>query len=344
MKAQPLTIPILVDGLISQDGALPVEPKHIASWQSLEPSSSTSTPFRRVAFACPDNTIWITTLPDNPSTSTITRSPDLPQLVVPSNHTNESAGGSRTPTGSRLSRPIIPRSSSFAGRHRASSSASSILSATSRRRASALSPPPSATPLAAVSTTTASADPHAGHDHRKSSADRSELLGHLREQRGAGTTQDDGRLGLGIAGLGRRGLSGVHSKEDISQQDGGAVSPRSSKSTESARTISTRLMGWIGDEKVSNERERKELMERVQEVEVEREMLREVEEDRREEEEEKLIESARRTPVGTPTLGRDAEVATRVKRIILRQAPRGKIVLLKADEEVGVLIVLRDIG
>ncbi|KAI9633004.1 uncharacterized protein MKK02DRAFT_40384 [Dioszegia hungarica] len=344
-----LSIPVLYGAAETEDGSLSIQPTHTASWHSREPSTSTAGSSRRVAFACADNTIWITSL-SGAAASGGPVSPDIgtdsvPQIVIPP--TRAPSGGSRTPTASRLSRPVVPRSSSFAGRHRATSSASSILSSSSRRRSSALSPPPIASPIASVSTTTALADPHAGHDHRTSLSDRTDLLGHLREQKASGVTQDDGRLGLGIAGLGRRGLPGVHSKEDIAEHSG-AVSPKSAKSAESGRTISTRLMGWMGADENTEEKDRNELMERVAEVEVEREMIREVEEDKREAEDEKIIQEARRTPLRTPRLSSGPEDGTRrtgrVTRIVLRETARGKVVQLKVDEDLGVLLVLRDIG
>jgi hypothetical protein len=337
MRRQPLVIPLLLDASEGENDALPIEPIHMASWQSLEPSTSATPPLRRVALACVDNTIWITSL----EPAAHDASPGAPQLVVPTDSAPV-AGGSRTPTSSRNARPCIPRSSSFVQQHRASSSASSILSSASRRRTSAFSPPPTTALAASVTTTTASADVLAGHEHPQSDRD---LLDHLRQQQGA--NHDDGRLGLGIAGLGRRGLSGVHSKEEISQSDGGAVSPRSSsgRSADSGRTISTRLKGWVGeDERTGTEKQRKELMERMQEVEVEREMLREVDEERRELEEERSIEMAKRSHVGTPSIGSESRLQGTVRRIVLRSPASGRIVQLKADEPAGILLVLRDIG
>jgi hypothetical protein len=106
-------------------------------------------------------------------------------------------------------------------------------------------------------------------------------------------------------------------------------------------------MGWMGDDKAA-EKEKKDFAERMQEVEVEREMLREVEEDRREVEEERIIEKARRTPLGSPRADSEASkernTSAGVKRIILGDAGRGKIVQLKVDEGISTLMVLRDIG
>jgi hypothetical protein len=104
----------------------------------------------------------------------------------------------------------------------------------------------------------------------------------------------------------------------------------------------------MGGEDNTEENHRKELMERVAEVEVEREMIREVEEDKREAEDGKIIHEAKRTPSGTPRLSGDPGDRTgqtgRATRIVLRDTARGKVVQLKVDEDLGVLLVLRDIG
>lgn len=348
MRTKDLRVPLLFPSGDEKEDALPSRPSQIATWWSCEPSSSKAGPSRRVALAYPDNTIWITAVPEA-SSSVTSQTPapaaTLPQIIIPPGLTSTSASGSRTPNGSRLSRPPVPRASSFAGRHRASSSASSILSSSARRRSSALSPPPPGQPVAAVSAETASADPHANHDHRTSISDKAELRGHLREQRGRpSSTQDDSRLGLGISGLGRRGLPGVHSKEEIADASG-AASPRSTRSTESNRTIKTRLMGWIGGEDGQAEKDRKDLMERVQEVEVEREMAKEVEEDKRELEDEQIINKARRTPTGTPRQDNgEMSAGFRTRRITLPMPWKGKITRLLVDEDSEVLLILRDIG
>ena len=98
-------------------------------------------------------------------------------------------------------------------------------------------------------------------------------------------------------------------------------------------------------------------MDKVAEVEVEREMEREVAEDEREKVEERLVRDAQdelSTPRGSMVLddtdggrlraGDDSRGERRMKRLILPICSKGKAVRMMVQQEAGVLIVLRDTG
>ena len=96
----------------------------------------------------------------------------------------------------------------------------------------------------------------------------------------------------------------------------------------------------------------KEMKERLEEVEVQREMEREVEEDKRDKDDIKALERCL-TSTPQPESGQtsavedvqtDAQPGGSLKRIVLDQPSRGSIVCVRVLERVHVLAVLRDIG
>ncbi|WVR08230.1 hypothetical protein IAU60_005277 [Kwoniella sp. DSM 27419] len=330
--------------------SIPATPTHIASW--LVPSTEGAGPSRRTALADNDNTVWIVTVSTSrtelpgASASNGLLSPEIPSL-----HTSSGSEPASPLYASRKGRPSAQRNSSYSGRPRNTSSASSVLS-NGRRRTSAFSPPPSAlqlptTTLSAATASAAPADSHT-HGHQGSLSERAELLDSLREQR---ERKDDASsmvgLGLGLGGIGRRGLTGVHGKEDHVEHSG-ATSPRS---TGSVGTEPTSRFGLFGRGSVSNDDDReKELREQMSEIQVDREMEQERKEDQREKEDLRMVEAAiERSP--TPMLDYDtrrssaAEPPTaNVKRLLLRSMGQGKIVQMKVFEDVRVLCILRDEG
>ena len=168
-----------------------------------------------------------------------------------------------------------------------------------------------------------------------------DLREHLREQ---GKERDEDRgLGLGLVGLGRRGLIGVHGKED---HESGATSPLSAASVESARAVPNRWSWLRGGEGVGKERG-KELNEKMEEVEVEREMEREVREEVKESEDRRAVEMA--GVKSTPRFPDEASPKPnnppiQAMRIILPQPGRGTIACLRVFKEIGLLGILRDEG
>lgn len=108
------------------------------------------------------------------------------------------------------------------------------------------------------------------------------------------------------------------------------------------------MRGWLRGDDDTKERE-KEIAEKMEEVEVEREMMKEVEEEKRELEEQAAVEKCEvSTPKGTvdgsEKCGQDKESGVMIRRIVLDQPGRGNIVQLKVFQELGLLVVLRDIG
>lgn len=160
-------------------------------------------------------------------------------------------------------------------------------------------------------------------------------------------------MGLGM-GIGRRGLQGIPSK----REEDGATSPKSTHSTESSRTVGSRFMGmslprpWSDERLDQQEQEhRAELMEKVAEVEVEREMIKEVEEEKKDRKEEKMIRKAQVEGMGSAMrkgsasrvrVGSGAGQMRRVKRIVLREYTVGKVVQMRVLE--GSLMILRNTG
>lgn len=108
-------------------------------------------------------------------------------------------------------------------------------------------------------------------------------------------------------------------------------------------------MGWATGADSGDEKSKKELDEQVAEIAVDREMELETERDARQEEEMKTVEDAiaRASPTKSPASGLTPDgshCAEVVRRIILKDPGRGKIVSMEAFEELGRLCVLRDIG
>ncbi|RXK36360.1 hypothetical protein M231_06397 [Tremella mesenterica] len=260
-------------------------------------------------------------------------------------------------------RPSPQRHVSF-GRPRAPSSASSILTTGSKRH-TAFSPPSSATqlPTTCVSTTTATAlSPTSVHLTHPSSTNQSsasvnpsissnskstpiaeedhahlDLLDQLREQRGS---EDVDRHGLGIGlglGLMSRRLSIQGKEED------GDTSPTSVISND--ETIVGRIRAWTGtDDKskvdqISDDR----LSEGVVDLEMQKERI----EGERERDGMKVVEEAQKSPLLRQTSHLDQSIDEKkkpVRRIVLSQPGRGKIIALKVFEGIGLLCVLRDEG
>ena len=107
-------------------------------------------------------------------------------------------------------------------------------------------------------------------------------------------------------------------------------------------------MGWATGGDSGDEKSSKELDQQVAEIAVDREMELETERDAGQEEEMKKVEEAiaRASPTRSPAYGpsphsTSAEV---IRRIVLKDPGRGKIVSMQAFEELGLLCVLRDIG
>lgn len=337
-------VPIWIDPDLptSPSEPLPIQPDHVACWTSTSEGS-----IRHVALSAHNSLYIHSTFVGSAASASAMLSPptqNLPIIKTP-------------PTlSSSQRRPVIGRTHS-APRSRADSIASSVKTSSSHRRVSAFSPPPSAKiPSAVLTSATASAVTHdAGLSHARGKSadqDKSELRDHLREQRDRDFNDEKG-IGLGIA-LGRRSIH-VHSKDEI--ESTGSTSPtgpghsgkaRSTASFDSSRTERTGgLRGWLrGDQDGKQERE-KEMREQLEEVEVEREIERERDEERREAQEKKAMESVEDS---TPNIGFKAELekdgadTTRLRRIVLGQPARGKIVSLQVFKSASVLAVLRDIG
>lgn len=314
-RPPPPILPFLPD--VQVGGALPARPVKIAAW------SVGST--RQVALAGEDNTVWVTTSCVGPSNSLV------PDLSLPEAYASSP-------------RPV--------GRPRATSSASSILSG-SRRPFSPSSSTPRASlsltspTLTSVSDATAAPAPPDGHAHRNSVSDRADLRDYLREQ-----VESDERssLGLGLAGLTRRGIQ-VPSRDSSTRGD---ETPRSSASNTSKADstgtgITHRLSGLWGkkdDDDLAAKTKWKQ-----DEMAVEAEMAKEEAEDVKEKDDLAVIASrAGKEGAGkesgssscpTPRLGDDAKPPVRV---VLPNPERGAIIDVAVMEDVGCLVVLRDVG
>ncbi|WVF68617.1 hypothetical protein IAT40_003387 [Kwoniella sp. CBS 6097] len=359
MKESSLVIPFLVDANLptsQPELTIPTKSTHIASWTL--PSNGDAGPSRRTALADSQNSIWIITHPEASEAIDIKSKPkpkpkQLFSPEIPSIQTQAASSPTSPILSPRRIRPSTQRNLSYSGRPRNTSSASSVLSTTSKRRTSAFSPPPSALqlPTTTLSSATASAAPPDTHTHRGSISDRAELREVLREHR---ERKDDSTsiVGLGIAGIGRRGLTGVHGKEENTDHSG-AASPKSAVSTS---TEGTARFGLFGRNSVSTdtdgESERdKQLREQMVEVQVERDMEKERKEDMKEMEDLKVVEAAiERSPTPlareSPSKRRkgNQSSAQAVRRLVLRQAGRGQIVALKVFHDIDSLCVLRDEG
>ena len=331
MIVPPFQLSILLDPLApSSDGAIPIQPTHIASWSI----PCEAGPSRRIALASSDNSIWVQTSPLHPLPPP-EAIPPAPKQPLPSIITS--------PPSTSNSRPSTTRNISH--RSRATSSTSSLFTSSSRFRATALSPPSSTSTLPTTSLTSATATPAASdahvHGHSRSSlSERAELLGRLGEQ--VKEEEDESTLSK-ITGLAKRGLSGVHGKQEHEPTAAGSTSPRSTISFESSRTF-TDMFGWRkGDEE---EKRTRELKEKMEEVEVEREMQRETREERREAGEARVLEHAQRTPRGLQrrkTVYGSSGTEVDVRRVVLDQSDMGRVVCVKVFEGFG-LCILRDVG
>lgn len=324
-----------------------MQPSHIASWTSHSQNAEAGpSRHRHIALASRDNTIWIrsTLVPSSsPSEKRAAEKDQLPKITTTPDPSSSYQ--------SKSTRASLSRRESDSNRPRAtSSSASSILTTSSnqRRRISAFSPPTSARqiPTATLTSATVIVSPTEVHSHRDSTSPLADLREHLREQKGPDNPDDRPSLGLGIAGLGRKGLPGVHGQ--VGLEHSGVASPKSAISE--TKSVGSRLRGWIGtgeDDEVGKEKEKAELKERIGEIEVEREMEREIMEEDREKVEMRVIEDARRTP--TPRTATLEEVpkrdedGLRVRRVVLPRPGFGEVMDMKVVKRVG-LCVLRDIG
>lgn len=110
------------------------------------------------------------------------------------------------------------------------------------------------------------------------------------------------------------------------------------------------MRNWFKSEEEKAREKEEEMKERLGEVEVEREMIRETEEDKKEAEEMKAVE---RCGSVTPRPGSErvpgegsvkSGTGARLKRTILPNANRGSVVSLRVFKEISILAVLIDIG
>lgn len=106
-------------------------------------------------------------------------------------------------------------------------------------------------------------------------------------------------------------------------------------------------MGWAKSSETTEEKNKKDLADQVAEIAVEREMQKESEEEAKQEEERKLIDAAIAKSAASPALTEASGSVPQgisVRRIILRNPGRGKVVAMKIFGELGLLCVLRDEG
>jgi hypothetical protein len=106
-------------------------------------------------------------------------------------------------------------------------------------------------------------------------------------------------------------------------------------------------MEWAKGSEDGDTKNRRELSDQVAEIAVEREMQKETEEDAKQEEERKVIGAAMAKSSPSQSRGSHTSPIERgmpVRRIILREPGRGRIVSLKVFEEPNLLCVLRDNG
>ncbi|WWC92997.1 uncharacterized protein L201_007961 [Kwoniella dendrophila CBS 6074] len=372
MSEKPLTIPFLIDPALpttSPVPGLPISPSHIASW--ITPSTNEAGPSRRIALACPDNSVWIDTTPISSRTpKDQLLSPNLPSITTQaaSSPTSPLLGSPRRPHNRPTnSRNLSYTGSGITGRHRNSSSASSIYSTasgTGKRRTSAFSPPPSALqlPTTTLSSISASAAAPDKHTHRNSISDHNDLRESLEKHKESKNDNSSSIIGLGIGGIGRRGLTGLHGRDENIQNNtnndrSGATSPKSiiSNSTDGTTTTTTGRFGFFGRNSLSteNESDKEQEKEKIKEFQVDLEMEKESREDQKELEDMKLIENAierSSTPTitqGDQPLSRTETVNSRmgcIRRIILKDAGKGKIVQLKVFQDLDTLAILRDEG
>lgn len=330
-----LAIPFVVGGLGSSGSTYDFEPTRLTSWTT----PTAAGPSRYTALASPDNSIWVYPTPSSDGqrkTQSKARS-GVPQVIETE----------PTPSETPVGRHGDPRLSSFSQRSRAPSTASSTRTSSSRHRVTSFSPPSTVQAvLTSLSPATATATVNDGHGRTHSLSERAELIEHLREQQARNSHEAQGRssVGLGI-NMGRK--LDVQGHADHGRESG-STSPRSVKSGDSgSTTIGGRLMEWAKGSEDGDIKNRRELSDRVAEIAVEREMQKETEEDAKQEEERKIIEAA--MAKSSPVQSQGSHIApvergTPVRRIILREPGRGKIVSLKVFEVVSLLCVLRDNG
>jgi len=106
-------------------------------------------------------------------------------------------------------------------------------------------------------------------------------------------------------------------------------------------------MEWAKGTEDDNSKARRELNDQVAEIAVEREMQKEAEEEAKQEEEKRMIDAAMAHSSPSPSHGGHIATDTRnrpVRRLVLREPARGKIVCLKVFGEQGLLCILRDNG
>lgn len=343
MSEPSLTIPFLPD--VHVGGDLPTNTVRVAAWTATTPSG----PSRRLALAGSDNTVWICTSSMVPATHLVP-----PDLNLPD-------GGFRLP----------PLAGKHPARPRAASTASSILSSSSRLKA--FSPTASATaalaPSASISTVAASPAPSSSHQTRLSISDKTDLLENLLRQQ---DTDERSGLGLGLAGLTRRSLN-IQSKDEIEMPvptHGAAgvvefpppVSPSSGGSGHATPTTGggrertrSRLSGfWSRAEPETDALAKLD----ADEMEIEDQMKHEEREDAKEAGDFEAVKKAHQAvntapatpktvnsapfsePRTPPPTGNDMNPV----RIVLPEPGRGSIVDLALLEEIGELVVLRDVG
>jgi len=106
-------------------------------------------------------------------------------------------------------------------------------------------------------------------------------------------------------------------------------------------------MEWAKGSEDGDTKNRRELSDQVAEIAVEREMQKETAEDAKQEEERKVIDAAMAKCSPSQSRGSHTppiERETPVRRIILREPGRGRIVSFKVFEKPSLLFILRDNG
>ena len=119
---------------------------------------------------------------------------------------------------------------------------------------------------------------------------------------------------------------------------------------ESSRTIGTRFRAWTQGDDEEKEKERKELADQIAEIEVEREMQKGIVDAEKGEQDMKAVEDASKSPIPSspllhrPSGGKGKGRREAVKKIVLPDPVRGKVVCLKVLDDIDALGVLRDEG
>lgn len=330
-----LTVPFTLDST-SKPG-LPARPSLLAVW--ITPSVGSGPSTRHIATASDDSSIWVHSarIDTLPSPSVLPPGPSQPLPRILTSPPSRSSEAARRPSNLRKVSAVS---------HVSASSASSILSSSSpqRRRVTVFSPPASVAALATPTTAPViAAGTEQPQPHRASISERRELREQLRHQ-AEDEPRSPGAIGLGISGLGRRSLH-VHGREE---HESGTTSPRSTVSYESQQTIGGRLRAWTRSsaeaERARSEDEKKDLDERMGEVEVERQMERELLDDEREKEDRKVVQEAISDQEARSSQKGTASGRASVRRLILGHPKGGRIVCLRVIEELDMLAVLRETG